>query len=123
MLLRESGRERVPMKSLELSILSCMQSVRQHKFFKRKQQGTGAHEEFRVDNSLLDVIPKSTQVLSDKWFEGTAPVSFVFESQQYNSCMDTFNEEVIVPTHLQYMHDIMVHHHNDNITSDKFIMD
>jgi hypothetical protein len=56
-------------------------------------------------------------VLHDKWFEGTAPVSFVFESQQCKTCKDTLNEEVIVPTQLQYLHDIMFHHHVDNIIS------
>jgi hypothetical protein len=30
----------------------------------------------------MDAIPEATQVLRDKWFEGTAPVSFLFESQQ-----------------------------------------
>jgi hypothetical protein len=29
--------------------------------------------------------------------------------------MDTLNEAVIVLTQLQYMHDIMFHHHVDNI--------
>jgi hypothetical protein len=87
------------------------------KFTKRKRQGTGAHEEIKVDHTLLDAISEATQVLSDKWFEGTAPVSFVFESQQCKTCMDTLNEEVIVPTQLQYMHDIMGHHHVDNIIS------
>jgi hypothetical protein len=53
-------------------------------------------------------------VLCDKWFEGTAPVSFLFESQQCKTCMDTLNEEVIVLTQLQYLHEIMVHHHVDN---------
>jgi hypothetical protein len=56
-------------------------------------------------------------VLRDKWFGGTAPVSFVFESQQCKFCMDTLNEEVILPTQLQYLHDIMVHHNVDNIIS------
>jgi hypothetical protein len=68
------------------------------KVTKRKRQGTGAHEEFRFDHTLLDEIPEATQVLRDKWFEGTVPVSFVFESQQCKTCMDTLNEEVIVPT-------------------------
>jgi hypothetical protein len=87
------------------------------KVTKRKRQGIIAHEEFRVDHTLLDAIPEATQVLRDKWFEGTAPVSFVFESQQCKTCMDTLNEEVSVPTQLQYMHDIMFHHHVDNIIS------
>jgi hypothetical protein len=85
------------------------------KVMKRKRQGNGAHEEFRVDYNLLDAIPEATQVLRDKWFEVTAPVLFVFESQQCKTCMDTLNEEVIVPTQLQYLHEIMVHHHVDNI--------
>jgi hypothetical protein len=84
---------------------------------KRKRQVTGAHEEFRVDHTLLDAIPESTQVLHEKCFEGTAPVSFVFESQQCKTCIDTLNEEVIMSTQLQYMHDIMVCHHVDNIIS------
>jgi hypothetical protein len=84
------------------------------KVTKRKRQGTGAHEEFRVDHTLLDAIPEATQVLRDKWFEETAPVSFVFESQQCKTCMDTLNEEVIVPTQLQYLHDIVVQHHVEN---------
>jgi hypothetical protein len=33
------------------------------KVVKRKRQGTGAHEEFRVDHTLLDAIPEVTQVL------------------------------------------------------------
>jgi hypothetical protein len=77
---------------------------------KRNRHGTGAHEEFIVDHTLLNEIPEATQVLHDKWFEGTAPVSFVFESQQCNTCMDTLNEEVSVRTQIQYLHDIMVHH-------------
>jgi hypothetical protein len=81
------------------------------KVTKRKLKGTGAHEEFRVDHTLLDAIPEEKHVISDKWFEGTAPVSFVFESQQCTTCMDTLNEEVIIPTQLQYLHDIMVKHH------------
>jgi hypothetical protein len=85
------------------------------KVVRRKRQGTGAHEEFRVYHTLLDAIPEATKVLSDKWFEGTALVSFVFESQQCKTSVDTFNEEVIVLTQLQYLHDIMVHHHVDNI--------
>jgi hypothetical protein len=84
------------------------------KVMNRKRQGTGAHEEFRVEHTLLYAIPEATQVLRDKWFEGTAPVSFVFEYQQCKTCMDTLNEEVIVPTQLQYMHDIMVQHHFNN---------
>jgi hypothetical protein len=48
------------------------------KVAKRKQQGTGAHAYFRVDHTLLGAIPEATQVLRDKWFEGTAPASFVF---------------------------------------------
>jgi hypothetical protein len=52
------------------------------KVTKRKRQGTGAHAEFRVGHNLLDAIPEATQVLRDRRFEGTAPVSFVFESQQ-----------------------------------------
>jgi hypothetical protein len=84
------------------------------KVAKRKRQGTGAHQEFRVDHTLLDASPEATQVLLDKCFEGTAPVSFVFESQQCKTCMDTLKEEVIVPTQLQYLHDIIVHHHVDN---------
>jgi hypothetical protein len=87
------------------------------KVTKRNRQGTGAHEEFRVDHTISDAIPEATQVLRDKWFEGTAPVSFVFESQQCKTCMDTLNEEVIVPTQLQYLHDIMVHHHVDKRVS------
>jgi hypothetical protein len=87
------------------------------KVTKRKRQGTGAHEGFRVDHILLDAIPEATQVLRDKWFEGTSPVSFVFESQQCKTCMDTLNEEVIVPAQLQYLHDIMVHRHVENIIS------
>jgi hypothetical protein len=83
---------------------------------KRKRQVTGAHEEFRVDH-LLDAIPEATHLLRDKCFEGTAPVSFVFESQQCKTCMDTLNEEVSVPTQLQYLHGIIVHHHIDNIIS------
>jgi hypothetical protein len=71
------------------------------KVTRRKRQGTCAHEEFRVNHTLLDAIPEATQVLSDKWFERTAPVSFVFQSQQCKTCMDTLNEEVIVPTQLQ----------------------
>jgi hypothetical protein len=31
------------------------------KVTKRKRQGTGAHEEFRVDNTLLDAIPSATR--------------------------------------------------------------
>jgi hypothetical protein len=38
------------------------------KFTKRKRQGTGAYEEFRVDNTLLDTIPEATQVLRDNFF-------------------------------------------------------
>jgi hypothetical protein len=87
------------------------------KVTKRKRQGTGAHEEFKVYHTLLDAIPEATEALRDKWFEETAPVSFVFDSQQCKTCMDTLNEEVIVPTQLQYMHDIMVHHHVDKIIS------
>jgi hypothetical protein len=87
------------------------------KFAKRKRQGTGAHEEFRIDNTLLDAIPETTQVICDEWFEGTAPVSFVFQSQQCKTCMDTLNEKVIVPTRLQYLHAIMVNHHVDYIIS------
>jgi hypothetical protein len=45
------------------------------KVTKRKRQGTGAHEEFRCDHTLLDVIPEATQVLRVKWFVGTAPLS------------------------------------------------
>jgi hypothetical protein len=85
---------------------------------KEKSQGyeekAGAHEELRVDHTLLDAIPEETQVLRDEWFDRTAPVSFVFESQQYKTCMDTLNEEVIVPTQLQYLHHIMAHHHVEN---------
>jgi hypothetical protein len=87
------------------------------KVTKIKRQGKGDHEEFRFDHTLLDAIPESTQVLRDKWFQGTTPVSFVFESQQCKSCMDTLNEEAIVPTQLKYLHDIIVHHHVDNIIS------
>jgi hypothetical protein len=83
------------------------------KVTKRKRQGTDAHEDFRVDQTLLDAIPEETKVLRDKWFEGTAPVSFVFESQQCKTSMDTLNEEVIVPAQLQYLHNIMVHHNVD----------
>jgi hypothetical protein len=50
------------------------------KVAKRKRQGTGAHKEFRFDHTPLDAIPEATQALRDKWFEVTAPVSFVFES-------------------------------------------
>jgi hypothetical protein len=57
-----------------------------------KRQGTRAHEEFIVDNTIVDAIPEATKVLCNKWFEGTAPVSFVFESQQCKTCMDTLNE-------------------------------
>jgi hypothetical protein len=74
----------------------------------------GAHEEFRFDHTLLNAIPEATQVLRGKWFEGISPVSFVFESQQCKTCMDTLNEEVIVPTQLQYLHELMVHHNVDN---------
>jgi hypothetical protein len=81
------------------------------KVTKRKRQVTGAHEKFRVDHTILDAIPEETQVIRDKRFEGTAPVSFVFEAQQCKTCMDTLNEEVIVPTQLQYLNDIRVHHH------------
>jgi hypothetical protein len=35
------------------------------KVVKRKRQGTGAHEDFRVDHTLLDAIPEATQVLHD----------------------------------------------------------
>jgi hypothetical protein len=83
------------------------------KVTKIKRQEMGAHEEFRVDHTLLDAIPEATQVLRD--IEGTAPVLFVFEYQQCKTCMDTLNEEVIVPTQLQYLHDIIVHHHVDNV--------
>jgi hypothetical protein len=87
------------------------------KVTKINRQGTGAHEEFRVEHTLVDAIPEAIQVLLDKWFEGTYPVSFVFEYQQCKTCMDTLNEEVIVLTQLQYLHDIMVHQHVDNIIS------
>jgi hypothetical protein len=87
------------------------------KVAKRNRQGTGNHEEFRVDHTLFNATPEETQVLRDKWFEGTAPISFVCESQQCKTCMDTLNEEVIVPKQLQYMHDITVHHHVDKRSS------
>jgi DNA-directed RNA polymerase subunit H (RpoH/RPB5) len=90
------------------------------KVTRRKRQGMGAHEAFRLDHTLLDASPEATQVLSDKWFEGTAPVSSVFESQQCKTCMDTLNEEAIVPTQLQYLHEIMVHHHVDKRISYKY---
>jgi hypothetical protein len=90
------------------------------KVTRRKRQGMGTHEEFRVDHTLLDAIPEETQVLNYKWFEGTAPITCVFESQQCKTYMDTLNEEVIVPTQIQYMHGIMVNHHVDNIISYTF---
>jgi hypothetical protein len=90
------------------------------KVMKKKRQGTGTHEEFRVDHTLLDAIPEATQVLRDKLFEETSPVSFVFESQQCRTCMDTLNERLIVPTQLEYMHDIMFHYNVDNIISYKY---
>jgi hypothetical protein len=71
---------------------------RKVKFTKRKRKGKGSHEELRVDHTILDAITEATQVLCDKWFEGTAPVSFVFESQHCRTCMETLNEEVILPT-------------------------
>jgi hypothetical protein len=61
------------------------------KVTKRKRHGTGAHEEFRVYHTLLDAIPEATQVLRDKWCDGTSPVSFVFESQQCKTFMDSLS--------------------------------
>jgi hypothetical protein len=44
------------------------------KVAKRKRHGTGSCEEFRFYHTFLDATPEATQVLRDKWFEGTAPV-------------------------------------------------
>jgi hypothetical protein len=57
------------------------------KVTKRKRQGTGSHEKFRVDHTLLDAIPDSTQVLRDKWFESHLYLSLNSAKLAWTLCM------------------------------------
>jgi hypothetical protein len=57
----------------------------------------GIHEDVAFDNMLLKAIPLATSILYENWFEGMARDSFVFQSRQCETCMETLNKRVIVP--------------------------